>query len=176
MIITFQPLQEAHLPLLLKWLETPHVKAWWDQDVQWTPKLIKEKFGTYVQGYKVEEGLKKPMRAYIISIDDVPIGYIQLYNAHDFPREDNILLTDLPNSLAALDIFIGEEGYVGKGLGAKIMKQFLEEYVDPSYDACFVDPDTANIKAIRAYEKAGFKKVKTIKDGAVIWMVRERPL
>lgn len=176
MIITFQPLQKPHLPLLLKWLETPHVKAWWDQDVCWTHELIKEKFGSYVHGYKVEQGLKKPMQAYIIYIDDVPVGYIQLYNAHDFPREDNIPLTDLPNSLAALDIFIGEEDYVGKGFSAELMKQFLEEYVDPSYDACFVDPDTANIKALRAYEKAEFKKVKTIKEGTVTWMLRKRPL
>jgi len=30
---TFQPLAISHFPLLLQWLETPHVKAWWDQDV-----------------------------------------------------------------------------------------------------------------------------------------------
>jgi len=176
MIITFNPLQEVHFSLLLKWLETPHVKGWWDQDIQWTHELIKEKFGSYVQGYKVEQGIKKPIQAYIIYIDDVPIGYIQLYNAYDFSREDNIALTGLPNSLAALDIFIGEEDYAGKGLGAHIMKQFLAEYVDPSYEACFVDPDTANIKAIRVYEKAGFKKIKSIKEETVTWMVRKKQL
>ncbi len=69
------------------------------------------------------------------------------------------------------DIFIGEEEYVGKGLGSHIMEQFLKEYVDPYYDACFVDPDPANVSAIRAYEKAGFKKVKK---GTVTWMVRTK--
>jgi RimJ/RimL family protein N-acetyltransferase len=46
--------------------------------------------------------------------------------------------------------------------------------VDPHYKACFVDPDTANIKAIRTYEKAGFKKIKMVKEGTIMWMVREK--
>jgi aminoglycoside 6'-N-acetyltransferase len=31
--IAFAPLNESHLSLLLYWLETPHVKLWWDQDI-----------------------------------------------------------------------------------------------------------------------------------------------
>lgn len=176
MTITFQPLQDSHFPLLLKWLETPHVKAWWDQNVQWTLELIKEKYGIYVQGYKVEQGLKKPLGAYIVYVEDDPVGYVQAYNAHDFPREDNVSLAELPDSLAALDVLIGEEEFLGKGLGSRIMKQFLSEYVDPYYEACFVDPDTTNIRAIRTYEKAGFKKIKTVKEGTVTWMMREKRL
>ena len=64
--------------------------------------------------------------------------------------------------------------YLGKGLASLILKQFLEGYIDPSYDTCLVDPDTANIRAMRAYEKAGFKVVKTVKEGTVTWMVRWR--
>ncbi|NBO24779.1 MAG: aminoglycoside adenylyltransferase, partial [Chlamydiae bacterium] len=30
MKITFAPLAESHFSLLLKWLESPHVKKWWD--------------------------------------------------------------------------------------------------------------------------------------------------
>lgn len=174
MNITFTPLQERHLPLLLEWLETPHVKAWWDQDVQWTIELIKDKFGSYVQGYKITDGVKKPMQAFIICVDNKEIGYIQLYNAHDFAHEDGRALDALPQSLAAFDIFIGDPAYVGKGYGSRIMKQFLQEFVDPVYEACFVDPDTANTQAIRAYENAGFEKIKTIEDGKVTWMIRKR--
>lgn len=70
MTITFQPLQESHFPMLLKWLETPHVKAWWDPEVRWPPELIKEKYESYVQVYKVEQGLKKTMRACIVYMED----------------------------------------------------------------------------------------------------------
>ena len=50
--ITFKPLSKSHLDLLLKWLETFHVKAWWDQDVKWTMKLVEEKYGHYIKGNK----------------------------------------------------------------------------------------------------------------------------
>ena len=99
--------------------------------------------------------------------------YIQYYDAYDFPREQGYEIEDLPQNMASLDVFIGEEDYFGKGLGPRIMEQFLREIVDPFYDACFVDPDTTNLQAIRAYEKAGFKTVKTVKEGTITWMVRE---
>lgn len=176
MTITFQPLQEPHFPLLLKWLETPHVKDWWDPDARWTLELIENKYRNYVKGFKRLElqdcVIEKPIHAFLICIDDNEVGYIQYYSAHDFPREQGYEIEGLSDSLAALDIFIGEEEYLGKGLGPRIIKKFLSEYVDPHYDACFVDPDTANIRAIRVYEKAGFNKIKTVKDGTVTWMVR----
>lgn len=173
---TFTPLQENHFPLLLKWLKTPHVKAWWDQEVQWTPELIKDKYGSYVKGFKrldlSEQSVKKPLHAFVIDVDGQEIGYIQYYNAYDFPREDNTPLEGLSKSLAALDFFIGEADYLSKGLGSESLKQFLKDHIDPIYDACFVDPDTTNIQAIRTYEKAGFKKIKTVKEGTMTWMVR----
>lgn len=173
MKLTFIPLQESHFPLLLKWLEMPHVKAWWDQDVQWTSKLIKKKFETYVQGYKILKNIKKPMHSFIICKDEKEIGYIQFYNAYDFPREQGYVIEGLPKNMASLDVFIGEKDEVGKGLGALLLMQFLKEHIDPVYEACFVDPDTANVQAIRTYEKAGFKAVKTVSKGAITWMMRK---
>jgi aminoglycoside 6'-N-acetyltransferase len=49
MIITFKPLNESHFPLLLKWLEAHHVKAWWDKDVIYTMELVKEKFDKHIR-------------------------------------------------------------------------------------------------------------------------------
>jgi aminoglycoside 6'-N-acetyltransferase len=172
MIITFKLLLTEHLPLLLKWLETPHVKAWWDQDVIWTPELIEEKFGSYIEGYKLEDGIRKEMRAYIIEIENAPIGYIQVYNVHDFPREDDIDISDLPKATAAFDWYIGKLGYVGKGYGAKVLEAFLNQIIFPKYECVFVDSETKNKAAIRTYEKAGFKTIKTTKD--TTWMIKRQ--
>lgn len=62
------------------------MKAWWDRDVTWTPELIREKYGSYVKGYKLDKGVRKKIKGYIISVKDGPIGYVQTYNAYDFPR------------------------------------------------------------------------------------------
>jgi aminoglycoside 6'-N-acetyltransferase len=52
MNIAFTPLSTSYFPLLLKWLETPHVKAWWDQNTHWTKELIEQKYENYVHGFK----------------------------------------------------------------------------------------------------------------------------
>jgi len=168
MKISFRPLCEDHYTFLLKWLVAPHVKAWWDPDIQWTLPLIEEKYEDYVKGYKVENDEAKPISAYIIYADNKAIGYIQLYNAYDFARSEPLI--GLPSSLAAFDIFIGEENYLRKGIGSKAIIQFLEEHGN-YYSHIFVDPDKTNLAAIRTYEKAGFKKVKEKQDGAEIFML-----
>jgi aminoglycoside 6'-N-acetyltransferase len=179
MTITFVPLAESHFPLLLKWLETPHVKAWWDQDVKWTPELIREKFGNYVKGNKrskfKDQGIEKPTHAFIIVFDDTPIGYIQYYNKHDFPFEQGYETTELPTSCAGLDWYIGEYEFTGKGIGSKALSHFVESHVFPAFGSVFVDPDTANLAAIRAYEKVGFKVIKLVNKGTITWMLKEQP-
>ncbi len=153
MNFSFTPLETSHFPLLLKWLETPHVKEWWDQDIRWTPQLIKEKYGAYVHH-------QKSVYAYIMNVNQKPVGYIQYYNFYDFPREGNSDDLDLPQSLAAFDVFIGEKEWFSKGVGSRLIEHFVKNYIFPDFQACFVDPDTNNKGAIRAYEKAGFRKLK----------------
>jgi aminoglycoside 6'-N-acetyltransferase len=66
MIITFEPLHESHFPLLLKWLETAHVKKWWDQDLTYTLELVHEKYSSYIKGYKLVDGQQKSIQGFII--------------------------------------------------------------------------------------------------------------
>lgn len=183
MNIIFKPFRKTDFPLMLKWLEMPHVKAWWpidqnlgvsgEHNTQWTPELIREKYDSYTKGYKLENGIAKSISAYIIFVDETPIGYIQIYNAHDFSRVKP--LTGLPSSLAAFDVLIGEENYLKQGIGSSAIVQFLKDHAD-AYTHIFADPDSNNIAAIRAYEKAGFKKIKDQPNIDEVWMIREQPL
>lgn len=166
MFLTFAPLEADHFPLLLKWLETPHVKVWWDSRIKWTPKLIQKKYDNYVKNCKL-------MNAYIFCVDHIPIGYIQCYNKYDFPREHDYLIK-LPKACAAIDWYIGEPAFISRGIGTMALKKFLDSYVFPSFDSVFVDPDTANVSAIRAYEKAGFKVLKKVNDDKVTLMLRKK--
>ena len=161
MKITFIPLAKSHFPLLLKWLEAPHVKAWWDQDVTYTLDLVHEKYSSYVKGYKLVDGQQKPIQGFIIHNNQNPIGYIQIYNAYDFPRSKT--LSGLPANLGAFDIFIGEESALQQGLGSKAILEFLKLHGN-QYTHIFADPDSNNVAAVKCYKKAGFKKVSEQED------------
>jgi RimJ/RimL family protein N-acetyltransferase len=77
------------------------------------------------------------------------IGYIQ-----EYPASDNS---------AGIDLFIGEIAFLHRGLGASIIRQFLNDIVfaDQAVESCVIDPSVLNRGAIRAYEKAGFRFLKT---------------
>lgn len=170
MAITFEPLNESHFSLMLNWLKSPHVKKWWDQKVVYTMDLVREKYEPYIKGYKYVDGVNKPIHAYIINIQQIPIGYIQIYNAYDFPRSKP--LSGLPKSLGAFDIFIGEKKYLGQNLGSQAISKFLILYGN-NYSHIFADPDMKNVAAIKSYEKAGFKNFSIHKDTGEVWMLWE---
>lgn len=177
-MITFTPLQIRHFPLLLRWLEKSHVKAWWDQDIRWTPALIEQKYGSYVQGVKRFQRsdclIEKPINAFIIGYNNQDIGYMQYYNKHDFPLEEDFIPPDLPTSLAAIDLYIGEENYTGKGIGPKVLELFLTQHVFKKFDVCFIDIDIQNTAAKRCYEKAGFRPIHAVLKGRILWMMKEK--
>lgn len=173
MAITFKPLNESHFPLLLKWLESPHVKKWWVQDVTYTIGLVREKYSSYVKGYKLEGGVQKPIQAFIIYSDQNPVGYIQIYNAYDFPRSKPLL--GLPSNLGAFDIFIGEAAALQQGLGSKAILEFLRLHGN-QYSYIFADPDSNNLSAIKCYEKAGFKMISEPQDTKEAWMLKDLSL
>ena len=170
MNVTFELLSILHFPFLLKWLEAPHIKPWWDKEVQWNEALIYQKYISYTQGYKLVQGGPKPIQAYIIYVDNRSIGYIQAYNAYDFARSKPLI--GLPSRLAAFDIFIGETDYIGKHIGSDALQLFLNEKVKPDYSHVLADPENTNHAAIKAYEKAGFKKIVEYPDVGEVWMIK----
>lgn len=180
--LCFKQLNSRHFPLLLAWLNSPHVQEFWDRGEVWTKEKIEEKYGSYVDGFKKVKNVKLPIQALIIYCDNQPIGYIQVYNAFHFPREGYNLSDALKDTvfnkgnLAAIDLYIAVSEYVGKGIGPAVITQFLKEYVWSDFEGCLVDPDKINQRAIRAYEKAGFIKVSDIINDKVTVMIATQPV
>lgn len=160
--IEFQPLEKYHLPILVKWLNEPHVWKWWNEGKTWTAFDVEIKYTSYLQQYKLDQGIKKPIYPFIIFHQDKPIGYIQYYNAFDFQREDfkvQDIWKEYSHSIAALDFYIGDPSYLEKGIAGKILSFFLEAHVYTRFSGCLVDPGKDNLRAVKTYEKAGFKKL-----------------
>lgn len=60
--------------------------------------------------------------------------------------------------MSTLDLLIGEEKYLGRGLATGVVKGFIQSVLSDS-DIIFIDPEASNTKAIHVYEKVGFKKI-----------------
>jgi aminoglycoside 6'-N-acetyltransferase len=95
---------------------------------------------------------------YLIAEEDGrPVGIVQVI---DPARELTHYWGDCEPDLRALDIWIGEEADLGRGLGAAMMRLALDRcFADPRVSAVVIDPLATNVRAIRFYERLGFRAV-----------------
>ena len=154
----FRPMSAADLPMVRHWLETPHVAQWWhDPDEQFA---------------LVSEDLDHPaMDQFVVTADDRPFAYLQCYDPTAW--SDNGLGTH-PLGTRGMDQFIGEPDMVDRGHGSALIRSFVDALLKKGTPRVVTDPDPENIRAIRAYEKAGFQKARLVNtpDGRALLMVR----
>lgn len=150
--IGFRPLAERDLTLLHRWLNTPHVLEWWDKDM--TLETVEAK-------YRPRLDPADSTRCFVITYDGRDVGFIQHYRL-GLEREYAAAL-DLGEDAVAADLYIGDPELVHHGLGSEIVRRFYREVALPAHglDVAIIAPSVRNRAAIRAYEKAGFRYVKT---------------
>ncbi|NGO49981.1 GNAT family N-acetyltransferase [Allomesorhizobium camelthorni] len=156
---SFRPVTPDDLEMIAGWLAEPHVAEWWD-DPDEQIASIRE----HIDSISVE-----PL---IIELDGRPIGYLQSYDPH---LEDDHPYQDQPFGTLGIDLSIGVPDLVGIGHGSAIVRQFVEELFAEGTPRVIIDPDPANLRAIRAYEKAGFKAFdkRTSVYGPALMMARD---
>ena len=154
----FRPMSTADLPMVRRWLETPHVAQWWhDPDEQFA---------------LVSEDLDHPaMDQFVVAADHRPFAYLQCYDPTAW--SDNGLGTH-PLGTRGIDQFIGEPDMVDRGHGSALIRSFVDGLLKTGTPRVVTDPDPENVRAVRAYEKAGFQKARLVNtpDGRALLMVR----
>ena len=132
----FKPLREQDLPLLLEWLDRPHVAEWWSGQGS-----LNELRADY---------LESDVRPFLAYLDGNAVAYVQSYPAEE-------------HGVVGIDQFLAHAHQLSCGLGTLLVKQFVEFlFRDPMVRAIEVDPAPANGRAIRCYEKAGFRFVARV--------------
>jgi aminoglycoside 6'-N-acetyltransferase len=73
-----------------------------------------------------------------------------------------------------IDQFIGEADMLDRGHGSAFIRSFIDRMMTTGTPRIITDSDPVNVRAIRAYEKAGFQKDRMIdtSEGRVLLMVR----
>lgn len=154
----FRPMTTVDLPLIRRWLGAAHVREWWgDPDEQFA---------------LVSGDLDKPeMDQFIVLAGQRPFGYLQCYSLTAW----NTGFGQQPEGTRGIDQFIGESDMIARDHGPAFIRQFVDEQFGNGLPRMVTDPDPLNLRALRAYEKAGFVRDHMVEtpDGAVLLMVRE---
>jgi RimJ/RimL family protein N-acetyltransferase len=116
---------------------------------------INSKYGPRVDG-------DEPTHVFVIEHDERPLGWIQWYLWSDYPEHARQLDAELDS--AGIDLAIGEFAMTGLGLGPVAISSFLEQrvFANPYVRSVITDPEESNLRSLRAFEKIGFRVIKTV--------------
>ncbi len=132
--------------MLALWLARPEVARWWPDPRHQLGLLRKD--------------LDRAAMTQAIAMEgEVPLGYAQHYPAHHWPAPH---FADLPPDAIAIDVFGAPEGM---GRGGEWLRA-LGDLLLARAPVLVIDPDSGNLRAIRAYEKAGFSGDRILPDAA----------
>ncbi|MBR1731595.1 MAG: GNAT family N-acetyltransferase, partial [Ruminococcus sp.] len=59
--------------------------------------------------------------------------------------------------------------YQGRGLGTLMIKKVVDDCADNGYKKIRLEVDNSNIKAVKLYEKLGFRKEKETSDNTAFY-------
>ncbi|MBA2736131.1 MAG: GNAT family N-acetyltransferase [Pyrinomonadaceae bacterium] len=149
----FRPLISKDFPQMLEWLSRSHVRQWWNDGDDTLEKVALH--------YGNEDDVSRFILVEESNGVENNIGYFQYYFASD--------------GEIGIDQFIGEENYTNKGVGEKAINIFIELIKrEHQPNSIILDPSPDNKRAVRCYEKVGFKHYKTEKNenGEMAYMMR----
>ena len=174
-MIQFVPLRLNHLPLMTEWFARPHLKQWWTRGETFTLAQIVAKYGSRARG-------EDATRGYVIELDAQPIGYVQYYPVADDSLPDGVVKPSnglfkafRKDDMAGVDLLLADPEKLGKGVGTTVLKAFLQTEVFPKFRVAVIDPLRVNERAIRSFEKSGFRRTEFSEVPASLVMVAERP-
>ncbi len=148
--IGFSSLKSQDIDFLIDCLKRPHVSEFWSE-----PKSDEQVRKKYLEAIE-----SKVVFPFLICIDENPVGYIQAYQA---ARVGGGWWPDENEGTYGMDLYIGERDYLGKGYGSEIIHKFLEYFQSRrEVRKWIIDVNPKNPRAIRCYEKVGFRFVKEV--------------
>lgn len=131
------------IPVLQSWDEDPDVVAS-DPEGDWD--------------WHEELASAGPWREPLVAeVDGRPVGFLDVIDPAEEPTR---YWGDIGPGHRAIDIWVGAAADRGRGYGAAMMRLALERcFADPAVHTILIDPLAENVRAIRFYQRLGFRSV-----------------
>jgi RimJ/RimL family protein N-acetyltransferase len=150
--ISLRPMRPKEVELIHRWANNPDVMPYW-YGKRRTLKQIKDDWKPHYFSDKDSY----TGRCFAIEVKDEPIGMVN-YNK-----------IDRDNKSVDMDIIIGQKGDWDKGYGTDALRTFCGYlFREFKLNRIWLGAYIFNVRAIRAYEKAGFKKEGILREEALI--------
>lgn len=156
--VQLAPMDSAGLELLRRWLHRPTVSRWWGDP-----------------GESLAAAIRHPVEHHaLISLAGRPVGYV-LWQKPDPAVMAAAGLDGLPADHIDVDILIGEPDSMGRGIGPVALLLILDRLGAEGVSSVGVGTEVANERALRAFEKAGFRLFRHFEDEgrAACYLIRE---
>ena len=165
--ITYRPLAETDLSLMADWLNRPHLRPFYQREPI-SFAAVSAKYGPRIRH-------EVPTQSWLASLDGTPFGYLQCYRVADWADCQATIGVDRGVSI---DLFIGEPGLIGQGVGRRMLSGYVEQVAFPLHAEerlCWIGHELENRAAQTCSAAAGFVPVREYveDDRRCILMVRQ---
>jgi aminoglycoside 6'-N-acetyltransferase len=134
--LVLRPVEPADATELRRIHALPEVARWWDEPAADFPA-----------------GDDPDSTRLVIEVDGATAGLIQ-FGEEEEPKYRH----------AAIDIFL-DPAFHGRGIGTEAVRRVVRHLIeDRGHHRITIDPAADNVAAIRAYEKAGFRRVGLMRE------------
>lgn len=171
--ISFRPLTQDDLKLIYQWFKVPEINKWYARGKEWSIKDVENKYLPRLIG-------KEFVPSYIVIKESRSIGFIQFYPFTHAAMPEGLSLEKANemsihfDTTVGIDLFIGDESLMGRGLGREIIREFIEKSVPKCYTTIYIDPEKTNVRAVKSYKKTGFRESAIQASNAICLMSATR--
>ncbi|MER5884958.1 GNAT family N-acetyltransferase [Streptomyces sp. NPDC001941] len=148
------------------WMNDPEVARFWEM-AQPAPRI---------EAYLRRQVLSAHSTPYLGCLDGEAMSYWELYRADLDPLA--VHYPARPRD-AGVHLLLGTSRFRGRGLGARLLRAVSDWQlsVEAYAERVVAEPDVRNTRSVRAFERAGFRRVRDLDlpDKRAAFMVRERP-
>lgn len=139
------------LKLMIEWLNNNELTYYYDEKFESNNDIVEK--------YLPRINNPNKICPCILELNNLPVGYMQFYKIDEKLYEKLNYKTDL--EVYSIDQFLSDCINWGKGLGSQFIILILN-FLREEYQAkkVVLDVKNNNLRAIRAYKKCGFKKIR----------------